>query len=678
MADNAASGPRCAALVGPYLSGKTTLLEAILFATGAIGRKGSVKDGNTVGDGSAEARARQMSTELSVAETTYLDDKWAFIDCPGSIEILQEARYALTVADVAVIVCEPDPNKALMLGPLLRHLDRNDIPHILFINKMDHFTSRIGEVLAALQAISQRPLVLRQIPISEGEDITGYVDVVSERAYRYRPGEASDLIELPAELKQHKDDARQEMLESLADFDDSLLEQLLEDVVPPTGEVYDHLTDNLRQDRIVPVLLGSAERGGGVRRLMKALRHETPSAAMTARRIGIEADDEVLIQVFKTYHMPHTGKLSLGRVWHGTARDGMTLGGARVSGLYTLMGHDQSKISSAGPGQVVALGRMERLATGDAVTAAGSSAEAAVNRPKPLPGVYATAISAENRQDEVKLSGALQKLLEEDPSLEVEQNRDTHELVLWGQGEIHLQVALERLANKYHIPTNSRRPQVPYKETIRKGTDQHARFKRQTGGHGQFADIKIKIEPLPRGEGFFFHNKIVGGAVPRNFIPSVENGVKDYMGTGPLGFPVVDIAVTLYDGQTHAVDSSDQAFRVAGGLAMREGMPKCGPVLLEPIAQVTIRVPNDHSSKLQRVVSGRRGQILGFEAEDGWEGWDNLQAMMPQAELHDLIIELRSLTLGVGTFIWSFDHLQELTGRLADQVIEQRAEMAAK
>ena len=672
MADKAASGPRCAALVGPYLSGKTTLMESILFVTGKIGRQGSVKDGNTVGDASAEARARQMSTEVSVAETEYLGDKWSFIDCPGSVEFLQENRYGLTVADVAVVVCEPEPQKALMLSPLLRYLDRHDIPHILFINKMDHISCRVSDVLAALQEISERPLVLRQIPIGEGEDVTGYVDVVSGRAYRYKPDQASDLIELPAELKTPKEEVRQGLLESLADFDDPLLEQLLEDVVPPTAEVYDHLTKNLRGDRIVPVLLGSGERGGGVRRLLKTLRHEAPTAAMTAARIGIDADGETLAQVFKTYHEPHAGKLSLARIWRGSISDGMTLAGNRLSGLYSMMGHEQIKIAEAGVGEVVALGRMDGIATGDAVTAEARTP--AVNLPEALPAVFATSINAENRQDEVKLSGVLQKLLEEDTSLSVEHHPDTHELVLWGQGEIHLRVAMQRLKNKYHLVVNGRRPVVPYKETIRKGVDQHARFKRQTGGHGQFADVKVEIAPLPRGEGFVFHNKIVGGAIPRNYIPSVETGIKTYLGTGPLGFPVVDVAVTLYDGQTHSVDSSDQAFRIAGSLVMREGMPKCGPVLLEPIVQVTLSVPNEHTSKLQRVVSGRRGQILGFETKADWEGWDHLQAMLPQAELHDLIVELRSLSQGVGTFTWTFDHLQELTGRLASEVIEQRAE----
>jgi elongation factor G len=678
MADKAASGPRCAALVGPYLSGKTTLLESVLFVTGKIHRKGSVKDGNTVGDRSAEARARQMSTEVSVADTEFLGDKWTFIDCPGSIEFLQETLNALMVADVAVVVCEPEPEKALMLSPLLRHLDRHDIPHMLFVNKMDHASCRVRDLMAALQQVSERPLVLRQIPIRNGDSVTGYVDVVSERAYHYKPAEPSDLVGLPGELEDRKQEVRQELLESLADFDDTLLEQLLEDVVPPKEEVYRHLTENLRRDRVVPVLLGSADRDGGVRRLMKALRHEAPPAAMTAERLGVEAGDDLLIQVFKTYHQPHTGKLSLGRVWRGTVGDGMTLGGERVSGLYTLLGHDQQKVASAGPGEVVALGRVDGVKTGDAVTAAGPSEGVAAAWPEPLPPVYGMAISAENRQDEVKLSGALQKLLEEDSSLAVEHNPDTHEMVLNGRGEIHLQVAVERLKSKYNLEVVGKRPQVPYKETIRKAVDQHARFKRQTGGHGQFADVKVKIRPLPRGEGFVFQNQIVGGAIPRNFIPSVENGIKDYLTSGPLGFPVVDFEVTLYDGQTHSVDSSDQAFRTAGTMAVREGLPKCEPVLLEPIVQVTISVPSEHTSKLQRVVSGRRGQILGYDAKPGWEGWDELQALMPEAELHDLIVELRSLTLGVGSYTWTFDHLQELTGRLADQVIEQRAAEAAQ
>jgi elongation factor G len=315
---------------------------------------------------------------------------------------------------------------------------------------------------------------------------------------------------------------------------------------------------------------------------------------------------------------------------------------------------------------------MDQVKTGDLLTpSARTSGAALFTRLAP---VFSGAISVENRNDEVKLSAALAKLIEEDPSLSVEQNADTHEYLLWGQGEMHLRIALERLRNKYHLSAAMKRPQVPYQESIRRSTSQHGRYKRQTGGHGQFGDVHLDIRPLPRGSGFAFSETVVGGAVPKNFFPAVETGVREYLKRGPLGFPVVDIAVTLTDGQYHSVDSSEAAFKQAARIAMTEGMANCDPVLLEPIFLVTIRLPGEFTPKAQRLISGRRGQILGFGAIADWKGWDEVSAYMPQAEIHDLIIELRSLTLGVGTFTWKFDHLQELIGRLADQIIAQRAE----
>jgi elongation factor G len=247
-----------------------------------------------------------------------------------------------------------------------------------------------------------------------------------------------------------------------------------------------------------------------------------------------------------------------------------------------------------------------------------------------------------------------------------------HQMVLWGQGEIHLQIALERLKSKYNVPVKAHRPQVGYRETIRKGLVQHSRYKRQTGGHGQFGDVHIEVKPKPRGGGFEFQDAIVGGAIPRNFIPAVENGVGEYLKRGPLGFPVVDVHVRLFDGQFHAVDSSEMAFKTAGRMAMSEAMPQCDPVLLEPICRVDISMPNEYTAKVNSLVSGRRGQLLGFDAKPGWNGWDEVSAYMPQSELHDLIVDLRSLTMGVGSFRWQFDHLQELTGRVADKIVQER------
>lgn len=677
MSDSA-PGPRCAAFVGPYLSGKTTLLEGVLFATGTTNRKGTVKDGNSVGDSSDEARQRQMSVEVNVAATSYLGDPWTILDCPGSVELSQEAQNALAVADIAVVVVEPDVTKAPIAAPLFRFLDDHNIPHMVFINKMDIATSSVSEVIEALQATSERPLVLRQVPTRDGETVTGYVDLISERAYEYQPGKESKLVELPEAVQDREQAARQDLLESLADFDDALLEQLLEDTVPPKEEVYTYLRDNLMHDRLVPVLLGSAENEGGIRRLLKSLRHDTPGPDALRERLSLGDPGAAVAQVFKTYHLPRAGKLSMVRVVGGEITDGMTLNGNRVGGMFTMTGLHQDKIAKAETGAVAALGRMEDVKTGDVLTPDGKVPADMTPWPEALAALFNMAIVAEDRGDEVKMSAGIAKLIEEDPSLTVEQNQDTGEHLLWGQGEIHLQIAADRLRSKYNIGVKTHRPLVPYKETITKKVEQHARHKKQSGGHGQFGDVIVEIKPQPRGAGFEFSNNIRGGAIPRQYIPSVENGIKDYLSRGPLGFIVVDVAVDLNDGQHHAVDSSDQAFRMAGRLAMNEGMPKCNPVLLEPILDVKVSVPSDFTSNVQRLVSGRRGQILGFDAKPGWKGWDEVHVHIPQAEMHDLIVELRSLTLGVGFFNWTFDHLQELTGRLAEQVIAARAEALAR
>ncbi len=668
------SAPRVAALVGSYLSGKTTLMESLLFTCGAIPRRGTIKEGNTVGDAAPESRERGMSVETTSASAEYLGETWHFLDCPGSVEFRNDAFGALMVADVAVVVCEPEIERVLTLSPLLQFLDAHDIPHIVFVNKLDHSEVRIRDLLAALQDASERKMVLRHVPIRDGEDISGYVDLVSERAYKYQPGKASDLIAIPGEMEDRGAEARQELLENLADFDDTLLEQLLEDVVPEKLDIYAHLTKDLAGDLIVPVMLGAAEQMHGVERLMKALRHDTPGPAQTLERLGEPAGDP-LVQVFKTYHMAHTGKTSLARVWRGTVKDGMSLGANKVSGLFRMMGHTQSKIASAGVGEIVAMGRMDDVSTGQTLSASGTVD--GFDWPAPPQPIYAFAIQPKKREDEVKLSAAIQKLSDEDSSLTVEHSQDTNETVIWGQGEIHLQVAAARLADRYHVAVDMRRPQTPYKETIRGATEQHARHKKQSGGHGQFGDVHLNIKPLPRGSGFQFSQSISGGAVPRQYFQAVETGVRDFLRQGPLGFPVVDLSVDLFDGQYHAVDSSDMAFKLAAVAGMKEALPKCSPVLLEPVCVVHIYVPNAYTAKVQALISKRRGQILGFDARAGWTGWDDVAANMPQAELHDIIVELRSLTFGVGAYEWVFDHLSELTGRLADNVIAAKEKTAA-
>ncbi|NCR07865.1 MAG: elongation factor G [Microcystis aeruginosa LG13-11] len=669
MNQSIGANTRNVALVGPYSSGKTSLLESLLFVTGAITRKGKISDRNTVSDSSTQARDRQMSVEVSVAHSQYQDLNFTFLDCPGSIEFASETYNALVGAGAAIIVCEPVVDRVLTLAPLLKFLDDWEIPHLIFINKMDRCNSHFNEVLQALKSVSSRPLVPQQYPIRQNNEIIGFIDLINEQAYHYHANSPADPVALPDHLKEEEQSARQEMLETIAEFDDHLLEELLEDINPSREEILQDLKQELGADQIVPVFFGMAERDYGVRHLLTALVEEAPAPTITANRRGLDpsADGDAVVQILKTYFTPQGGRLSLARIWQGTLNDGMALNGVRIGGIYRLMGQQQQPLQQAQAGEIVALGRLEGIATGDVV----SSGSQKPDLPKglQLKPVFALAIAAANRKDEVKLSSALTKLIEEDPALYWEQHGDTKEVILWGQGEIHLQVALDRLARKYNLPMTTHLPQVPYKETIKTSTKSHGRYKHQTGGHGAFGDVYLDIKPLARGEGFHFHETIVGGVVPKQYIPGVETGVREYLGHGPLGFPVVDIDVTLTDGSYHSVDSSEQAFKQAARLAMTEGLPKCHPVLLEPILSVTVLAPSEYTAKVLQLISGKRGQIQGFEASAEWKGWDQVTAHLPQAEMHDFIVELRSLTMGVGFFQWDEDHLQEVPDKLRDAVL---------
>lgn len=669
MNQSIGANTRNVALVGPYSSGKTSLLESLLFLTGAITRKGKISDRNTVGDSSTQARDRQMSVEVSVAHSQYQDLNFTFLDCPGSIEFARETYNALVGAGAAIIVCEPVVDRVLTLAPLLKFLDDWEIPHLIFINKMDRCNSHFNEVLQALKSVSSRPLVPQQYPIRQNNQIIGFIDLINEQAYHYHANSPADPVALPDHLKEEEQIARQEMLETIAEFDDHLLEELLEDINPSREEILQDLKQELGADQIVPVFFGMAERDYGVRHLLTALVEETPAPTITANRRGLDpsADGDAVVQILKTYFTPQGGRLSLARIWQGTLSDGMALNGVRIGGIYRLMGQQQQPLQQAQAGEIIALGRLEGIATGDVVSSGSQKPD--LPRGLQLKPVFALAIAAANRKDEVKLSSALTKLIEEDPALYWEQQGDTKEVILWGQGEIHLQVALDRLTRKYNLPMTTHLPRVPYKETIKTSTKSHGRYKHQTGGHGAFGDVYLDIKPLARGEGFQFHETIVGGVVPKQYIPGVETGVREYLGHGPLGFPVVDIDVTLTDGSYHSVDSSEQAFKQAARLAMTEGLPQCHPVLLEPILSVTVLAPSEYTAKVLQLISGKRGQIQGFEASEEWKGWDQVTAYLPQAEMHDFIVELRSLTMGVGFFRWDEDHLQEVPDKLRDAVL---------
>ena len=668
------AGPRAVAILGPYGSGKTSLLESIAAITGAIPRKGGVPQGTSLGDDSAEARARQMSVETNVLSTRFLGEDFTFIDCPGSIELMADTLGVLPGIDAAILVCEPESAKAPMLQPVFKLLADSHIPHFVFINKFDKARGGFRALLAALQEACELPLLLRQIPIWDQGAAAGFIDLALERAYNWRPHAPSQVIDI-ANVRREKE-ARFQMLEKLADHDEHLMEELLGDIEPSRQEVFDDLRRELGEALLVPVLLGSAEGDNGVRRLLKALRHEVPDVAHAAVRMGVKGG--ATLQILKTMHSGHGGKQSLVRVLTGSIKEGQMLYGpggheARIAGISSMVGSHALKRATAEAGDVVALARLEPFITGDTLSVMkptavtrNNSGHVALDLPVP---VYRLAVEARDRKDEVKLTAAIAKLCEEDPSLHLEQNAETHEMLLAGQGEIHLKLAVEKLQNRFGLGVATKPARVPYRETIRKGVSSRGRHKRQSGGHGQFGDCVLEIAPLPRGSGFVFQDRIKGGVVPKQWIPSVEKGVREYLKSGPLGFPVVDVTVALTDGSYHSVDSSDAAFQTAGRLAMSEGMPDCAPVLLEPVMHVSIHVPNDATAKVNSIVGGRRGVPLGFDARPGWRGWDTVQAEMPLAEVGDLIVDLRSLTQGLGTYEMEFDRLVELNGKLADQIV---------
>src|SRR5438874_1475178 len=571
-----AVGPRCVALVGPFQSGKTTLLDAILTRTGAVRRQGTIEAGNTVGDSSKEARHHRMSVELTVATTNFMGDNYTFLDCPGSVEFVHDMRAVLPAIDAAVIVCEMDEKKIPQLQLILRELEDWKIPRILFVNKIDKGNAAVHDVLNLLQPASRTKLILRQIPTFSGDIITGFVDLALERAFVYKEYAPSQVVPLEGDAADLEKTARFSMLETLAG---------------QAGDGTTFLTD----------------------------------------------DDEV----------------------------------GRVAGVFKLVGQSSEKRGPAAVGETVSFAKLEKAKTGDTLSA-GKQPHPPLAKLAPYPPVLAIAISAKERKDDVKLGQALNRLAEEDPSITIVHNPETHEVVLWGQGEMHLRVATERLGDRYGIAIERRTPSVGYRETIRKSIVQRGRHKKQSGGHGQYGDVVLEIKPRPRGAGFSFEEKITGGVVPRNYIPSVEEGVIDALKHGPLGFPVVDLHVALIDGSYHTVDSSDMAFRTAGRIGIVEGLPQCQPVLLEPIHLVEIVCPNEATAKINALMSSRRGQILGFDTREGWDGWDMVRAKMPEAEIGDLIVEIRSATAGAGTFTFKFDHMAELTGRTADQIIAAR------
>ncbi len=662
------------AFVGPHHAGKTTLVEAILAHTGAIGRRGSIADGTTVTDHEPEDTAHLQSTTVGFAHASDDGIDITIVDAPGFVDFFEETKQALAGVDAAVVVVEADPGRIVQTQAIVDHLESTHMPHIFVVNKLDRPGADFAGTLAALQNAYGRHVVAEQLPLGSAENFSGYVDLAKMSAYRFATDGGSEKEEaIPAEAADQAQQLHVQLLEAIADFDDHLMEELLEGVEPPLEEIERDLCTECSHDQVVPVLVAAGGSGAGVAALVRAVEKWFPSPAdaplpdAEGRPIAPDPSGPVIARIIKTAIHPQSGKLSIARVLSGTIKSDATLSNiskrdekVRLGGLYRLQGKRQEAIPEAGPGTIVALARLDSVATGDTLTSNGH--KVLLPRAPVAEPVFAVAIKPKERIDEAKISQMLARIVDEDPALRLDRADVTHELLLLGRGEQHVAIAVERLARKYKVEVETAAPTIPYQETITGGTEIHSRYKHQTGGHGQFGDVWLRFEPRERGAGVTFDEKIVGGVVPRQFIPAVEKGVREALLHGASGYPVTDLHVTLFDGQYHDVDSSEQSFKTAAGMGVREALPKCNPVVLEPIAHVTVTVPAHYTSIVIQQLTGKRGQILGMNPADNRPGLDVIEAYVPAVELSRYITELRTATQGLGTYSWRHERYDPVPG----------------
>lgn len=663
---------RNVAFVGPHHGGKTTLVEAVLAHCGAIGRRGSISEGTTVTDHEPEDVAHAESTTVGFAHCNADDIDLTIVDAPGFIDFFEETRMALAGVDAAVIVVESDPGRVVQTKSVVEAVEALQLPHLFVVNKLDRPGADFAGTLAALQEAYGRHVVAEQLPIGAAETFNGYVDLAEMKAY-VQDGNAERESEIPASLAAEAARSRGILLEAMADFDDALMEELLDGKEPPLDEVERDLCTECSHDQIIPVLVASGATGTGVPALVRAMERwfpsplDRPHVDAEGREIEPSPSAPFVARVIKTSVHPQSGKISIVRVLAGTMKSDATVtdmskGGEkeRSGGLYRILGKKQEPIAEAGPGAIVGIARLESVSTGDTLTMNGHK----VLLPRVARGapVFAVAIKPRERIDEAKISQMLARIVDEDPSLSLGRAEITNELLLMGSGEQHVAIAVERLARKYKVEVETAAPQIPYTETITGSTEVHSRYKHQTGGHGQFGDVWLRFEPRPRGSGVTFEEKIVGGVVPRQFIPAVEKGVREALLHGPSGHPVTDLHVTLYDGQYHDVDSSEQSFKTAASMGVRDALPKCRPVVLEPIVRVTVLVPTAYTSTVIQQLTGKRGQILGMTPSEERPGFDEIEADVPQVEMSRYITELRTGTQGLGTFSWRHERYDPVPG----------------
>jgi elongation factor G len=666
-------------------AGKTSLAEAMLFKAGVTTRQGRVEEGNTVMDYEPEELKRQTSISTSFAQAPWKKHAITIIDTPGDQNFFTDTKLCMQAADAAVVLVDAVDGVKVQTEKAWEFAADFNQTVLIFVNKMDReraeFQRAIEDVMQSFE--SPKPVIV-QLPIGKESDFKGVVDLISMKAFLYEAGKAT-ASDIPADLQAAAAAEREKLIENVAEADDALIEKYLEGETLSDEEIKTTLRKGIISRTFAPVLFGSATKNIAVDLLMDFIVNCLPSPLDSGMRKGINPADGSEIErqpdsnapfsafVFKTVADPYAGRLSIFRVISGTlAGDGTFYNATkevkeRYNQLLSIMGKEQKTASEAGPGSILAVAKLKETTTGDTLCA--ENAKIKFETATPIATLITFALQPKSKGDEDKILSSLNRLLEEDPGLKIDRNAETKEILLSGSGQVHIEATIEKLKRKFNVEVLLKAPKVPYRETIKKKVRVQGRHKKQTGGHGQFGDCWIQLEPMPRGQGFEFVDAIVGGVIPRQYIPAVEKGIIESSQRGVLaGFPCVDFRVTLDDGSYHAVDSSEMAFKIAGSLAFKKAAEQAGPVLLEPIMKVQITAPDEFMGDIMGDLNGRRGRVLGMDSAGKYQV---INAEVPMSEFLTYAPDLRSMTGGRGIFTMEFARYDEVPGQLAEKLLAE-------
>ncbi len=672
------------ALIGHSGCGKTSLAEALLFTAGATNRLGKVDDGSSILDYEPEEIKRRITISSAFHHYSWKKHIVYLADTPGDDNFLADTRATLHAVDAAVVIIDAVDGIKVGTEKVWQTASQYGLPRLIFINKLERERADYASVLTDMKNILEAQPVPLQLTLGQEAAFKGVVDLITLKAYVVSGGKV-ETVPVPDDLKEEVEAGRSDLLNFAAESDDELIEKFLEEGDLSQEEIYHGLRLGTLKGRIVPVLFGSALANMGVTLLLDAINLFLPSPEdrgavrgknpQTGQEVELlpDPDGPLAAQVFKTIADPYAGRLSIFRIYSGTMNSDSTVFNAtrgvpeRYGQLFLLEGKGQKAVGSVGTGGIAAVAKLKETVTGDTIT---SETQPVILPPMTMPKCMITlAVEPKTRGDEDKAFSAIQKLLEEDQSLRLTRNAETKEILLSGMGSVHIEANIEKIKRKFGVEVNLKPQKVPYRETIKGTTKVQGKYKRQSGGRGQYGDTWIELEPLPRGAGFEFVDKIVGGVIPKQYIPSVEKGIVEAMQEGVLaGFPVVDLRVTLYDGSFHEVDSSDMAFKIAGSLGFKKGVQQAQPTLLEPIMKMVVTVPEENMGDIIGDLNGRRGRVLGVDAQGRLQV---ITAHVPMAEVLLYAPDLTSKTGGRGTFEMEFSHYEEVPPQLAEKIITE-------